>query len=78
MFGAWWKDEHTVQFYLNGEPVNSVTSTQAFTLEQNIIWDLWTQDSNWVGGLPEKSELLDDNNNTMKIDWVRTWKLVDE
>ena len=78
VFGAWWKDEHTVQFYLNGEAVNSVTSTQAFTLEQNIIWDLWTQDSAWVGGLPAKNDLLDNNNNTMYIDWVRTWQLVDK
>ncbi|WP_440906673.1 beta-agarase (plasmid) [Catenovulum sp. SX2] len=78
VYGAWWKDAHTVQFYLNGEPVNSVTSTQAFTLEQHLIWDLWTQDSSWVGGLPAKSDLLDENRNTMKIDWVRTWQLVDE
>ncbi|MBU2870698.1 family 16 glycosylhydrolase [Colwellia sp. E2M01] len=78
VFGAWWKDEHTVQFYLNGEPVNSVVSTQAFTLEQNIIWDLWTQDSSWVGGVPEKNDLLDNTQNTMKVDWVRTWQLVDK
>ncbi|XPF94088.1 beta-agarase [Colwellia sp. RE-S-Sl-9] len=78
VYGAWWKDEHTVQFYLNGEAVNFVTSTQEFTLEQHIIFDLWTQDSAWVGGLPEKNELLDDKNNTMKIDWVRTWELVDK
>ncbi|WP_017446922.1 family 16 glycosylhydrolase [Gayadomonas joobiniege] len=78
VYGAWWKDEHTVQFYLNGEPVNSVTSEQPFTLEQHLIWDLWTQDSHWVGGLPKKSDLLDDNRNTMKVDWVRTWRLVDE
>ncbi|MCU4676253.1 family 16 glycosylhydrolase [Catenovulum sp. 2E275] len=78
VYGAWWKDAHTVQFYLNGEPVNSVTSTQAFTLEQHLIWDLWTQDSIWVGGLPAKSDLLDESRNTMKIDWVRTWQLIDE
>ncbi|WP_220721321.1 RICIN domain-containing protein [Agarivorans litoreus] len=78
VFGAWWKDEHTVQFYLNGEPVNKVTTQQPFTLEQFVIWDLWSQDSSWVGGLPQKTDLLNDNNNTMKVDWIRTWKLVDE
>ncbi|MEE1673220.1 RICIN domain-containing protein [Agarivorans aestuarii] len=78
VFGAWWKDEHTVQFYLNGEPVNSVTTQQPFTLEQFIIWDLWSQDSSWVGGLPQKEDLLNNNNNTMKVDWIRTWKLVNE
>lgn len=76
VFGAWWKDEHTVQFYLNGEPAGKVVSRQPFTLEQELIWDLWTQDSPWVCGLPEKEELLDDSRNTMKVDWVRTWALV--
>lgn len=74
--GAWWKDEHNVQFYLNGELAGSITTKNPFTLEQYLIWDLWTQGSSWVGGLPEKSELLDDSINTMKVDWVRTWQLV--
>ncbi len=78
VFGMWWKDEHNVQFYLNGEPVGSVQTITAFSLEQSIIWDLWTQDSNWIGGLPAKNDLLNDNNNTMKVDWIRTWTLVDE
>lgn len=73
--GAWWKDAHTVQFYLDGEPSGNVTTIQAFTLEQHLIWDLWTQDSPWVGGLAVKNDLLDESINTMKIDWVRTWKL---
>ncbi|NJB82016.1 LamG domain-containing protein [Wenyingzhuangia aestuarii] len=74
--GAWWKDAYTVQFYLDGEPSGKVTTKQPFTLEQFLIWDLWTQDSAWVGGLPKKEELLDDTVNTMRVDWVRTWKLV--
>lgn len=73
--GAWWKDAHNVQFYLNGEPAGNVTSIQPFTLEQHLIWDLWTQDSEWVGGLPNKKDLLDDSINTMRVDWVRTWRL---
>jgi hypothetical protein len=73
--GAWWKDEHNVQFYLNGEPAGNVKTEQPFTLKQHLIWDLWTQDSEWVGGLPKKTDLLDDSINTMKVDWVRTWRL---
>jgi hypothetical protein len=73
--GAWWKDEHTVQFYLNGDPAGSVKTEQPFTVKQHLIWDLWTQDSDWVGGLPNKTDLLDDSINTMKVDWVRTWRL---
>lgn len=78
VYGAWWKDAHNVQFYLNGEPAGSIKSKQPFTLEQHLIWDLWTQDSSWVGGLPDKEDLLDDTINTMKIDWVRTWRLVEK
>ncbi|MGJ8694335.1 MAG: hypothetical protein ACSHW0_17840 [Thalassotalea sp.] len=73
--GAWWQDAHNVQFYLNGEPAGHVKTKQAFTLSQHLIWDLWTQDSTWVGGLANKSDLLNDSINTMKIDWVRTWQL---
>ncbi|WP_158969544.1 beta-agarase [Paraglaciecola sp. L3A3] len=73
--GAWWKDAHNVQFYLNGESAGSIKTKKLFTLELHLIWDLWTQDSSWVGGLPKKTDLLDDSINTMKIDWVRTWRL---
>lgn len=73
--GAWWKDAYNVQFYLDGEPSGSVKTTQPFTIEQFLIWDLWTQDSPWVGGLPPKEDLEDDSINTMRVDWVRTWKL---
>lgn len=78
VFGAWWKDQNTVQFYLNGEAVGSVQTTQPFTLEQKILFDLWTEDSAWVGGLPDKNSLLNNSLNTMYVDWVRTWKLIDE
>ncbi len=77
--GAWWKDENTVQFYLDGEPAGKVTAKEKkFTLKQFIIWDLWTQDTPWVGGEAIKSDLLDNSMNTMKVDWVRTWKLKKE
>ena len=78
VFGAWWIDAYNVHFYLEGEPSGKVTTQQSFTLEQFLIWDLWTQDSAWVGGLPPKSDLLDDTINTMRVDWVRTWKLEDK
>ncbi|KAA1246501.1 beta-agarase [Aquimarina sp. RZ0] len=75
IIGAWWIDARTVQFYLNGEPAGKVTTQQDFTRELEIIWDLWTGPECWLGGLPEKEELNDDTVNTMRVDWVRTWKL---
>jgi len=84
-FGVWWKDSKNIQFYLNGEPAGSVTvgedrsgqtyNNREFTRNLEIIFDLWTSNANWLGGLPPKSDLDNDNINTMKIDWVRTWKL---
>ncbi len=73
--GVWWKDATHIQFYLDGEPADNVVSERDFTRDLNIIWDLWTFDVDWLGGLAVKNDLLDTSINTMKIDWVRTWEL---
>ncbi len=88
IYGVWWKDSKNIQFYLNGEPAGSVVvgedrsgsvyADREFTRELEIIFDVWTNEAGWLGGLPPKSDLDDDNVNTMRIDWVRTWKLEDE
>ncbi|WP_170309867.1 Ig-like domain-containing protein [Seonamhaeicola maritimus] len=86
-YGVWWKDSKNIQFYLNGEPAGSVvvgehndgqTYNREFTRDLEIIFDLWTNEAGWLGGLPPKSDLNDNTINTMRIDWVRTWKLEDE
>ncbi len=86
-YGVWWKDSKNIQFYLDGEPAGSVvvgehldgnTYDREFTRELEIIFDVWTNEAGWLGGLPAKSDLADDANNTMRVDWVRTWKLEDE
>lgn len=84
-FGVWWKDSKHIQFYLNGEPAGSVVvgedrsgqtySNREFTRDLEIIFDLWTNEANYLGGLPPKTDLSNNTINTMKIDWVRTWKL---
>lgn len=76
--GVWWKDARNIQFYLDGEPAGSVVSARDFTRNLNLIWDLWTIDQNWSGGIAAQNDLLDDAINTMKIDWVRTWQLEKE
>ena len=86
-FGVWWKDSKHIQFYLNGEPAGSVVvgedrsgqtyTNREFTRDLEIIFDLWTNEATWLGGLPPKSDLTDITINTMRIDWVRTWKLED-
>ncbi|WP_345189754.1 Ig-like domain-containing protein [Algibacter agarivorans] len=86
-YGVWWKDSKNIQFYLDGEPAgrvvvgkheNGQTYNREFTRDLEIIFDLWTNQATWLGGLPPKTDLNDDAINTMKIDWVRTWKLEDK
>ncbi|APZ45833.1 hypothetical protein BW723_05765 [Polaribacter reichenbachii] len=87
-YGVWWKDEKNIQFYLNGEPAGSVVvgedksgqtyESRVFTRDLEIIFDLWTSKDGWLGGLPAKSDLGDNSINTMRVDWVRTWKLEDK
>ncbi|MEQ9289675.1 MAG: family 16 glycosylhydrolase [Cyclobacteriaceae bacterium] len=73
--GVWWIDKRNVQFYLNGEPAGKVSTSRDFTRELELIWDLWTTEDCWLGGLPEKEDLNDGSINTMRVDWVRTWRL---
>ena len=86
-YGVWWKDEKNIQFYLDGEPAGSVTVGEhqdgmtydrIFTRDLEIIFDVWTNSEGWLGGLPPKTDLQNDAINTMRIDWVRTWKLEDK
>ncbi len=90
-YGVWWKDAQHIQFYLDGEPAGSIKVGQYkhagqdtyypdrfFTKDLEIIFDLWTNEAGWLGGLPPKSDLSGNSINTMRVDWVRTWKLEDE
>ncbi|WP_298534593.1 T9SS type A sorting domain-containing protein [uncultured Algibacter sp.] len=74
--GVWWKDANNIQFYLDGEPAGSVSTTRNFTRNLRIIWDLWTIDApGWSGGIAAKNDLLDDDINTMYVDWIHTYTL---
>ncbi|WP_010522881.1 carbohydrate-binding protein [Aquimarina agarivorans] len=73
--GAWWIDKNNVQFYLDGEPAGKVTTKRNFTRDLNLIWDLWTKDVPWLGGLAHKKDLTNSKINTMYVDWVHTYKL---
>ncbi|MEM6343209.1 MAG: T9SS type A sorting domain-containing protein [Bacteroidota bacterium] len=76
--GVWWKDKNNVQFYLDGEPAGSVSTTRDFTRSLNIIWDLWTIDAQWSGGIAAQADLMDDSINTMRVDWIHTYRLVSD
>ncbi|MFI3289760.1 MAG: fimbrillin family protein [Rikenellaceae bacterium] len=76
--GLWWIDENHLQFYINGEKAGYIETVSDFTRSLNIIWDLWTVDATWSGGIANKEDLSDDSINTFYIDWICTYTLVDE
>ncbi|WP_159086034.1 T9SS type A sorting domain-containing protein [Flavobacterium faecale] len=75
VLGCYWKDSKHVQFYINGAPAGSLTTTGVFTLAQNIIWDLWTGPFDYLGGLAVRSDLANEAQSTMYVDWINTYTL---
>ena len=78
VLGCYWKNEHEVTFYINGEEAGSVKSTRKYTRQLNIIWDLWTSVHEWTGGIAAKEDLSNNQINTMYVDWIKTYKLIKE
>ncbi|MEM9338476.1 MAG: RICIN domain-containing protein [Bacteroidota bacterium] len=88
VFGAYWKDNENVDFFLDGEYAGSIRvgnhwdglyySGREFTRDLIILFDLWTADAPWIGGLALQNDLTNDAINTMRVDWVRTWVLNDD
>ncbi|MFR9500076.1 MAG: hypothetical protein SNH18_06485 [Rikenellaceae bacterium] len=78
VIGVWWKDANNIQFYINGEEAGAVQSTRNFTRELNIIWDLWTDDEEWTGGIANPEDLANDDINTMYVDWIHTFRLCED
>lgn len=78
IFGVYWKDARNMDFYLNGVKVGSLVSDYDYTRDLNILFDLWTKDADWLGGLALQSNVSDNSKNTMYVDWVRTWQLEDQ
>jgi hypothetical protein len=76
VYGLWWKTSTDLRFYHNDEEVMQVTPSVSFNEKLHMIWDTEALIPNWVG-LATIESLKDNTRNTMYVDWVRTWKLVD-
>lgn len=72
VYGLWWKDPNTLWFYHNGTRVMEVTPAIPFEEKLHMIFD--TEVFKW-NGLPTIESLKDNRRNTMKVDYVRTFKL---
>lgn len=75
VYGVWWKNKETCSFYHNGIKVADVTFGGPFKEKQYMFFD--TEVFTWHGW-PSKASLLNPAKNTMSVDWVRGWQLVDK
>ncbi len=75
-YGLWWKDANTLLFYYNGRQVMSITPRAPFTEKLRMIFDTEALAPRFVG-LPTVASLQNNNRNAMRVNWVRTYKLVD-
>lgn len=74
-YGVYWKSPTVIEMYLDGKKVNTMTPGHAFTKNQYMYFD--TETFKWQG-YPTVEELQDPDRNMMYVDWVRSYKLVDD
>lgn len=72
VYGVWWKDKDTIWFYHDGKKIAEVKPRCEFLEPMFMFFD--TEVFTW-SGLPSIQSLNDPARNTMKVDWVRSWKL---
>lgn len=72
--GVHWENNRDCHWYLDGVYAGTSVAGRDFTRSLNILFDLWT--NSWTG-FATKNSIQDDSKNTMYVDWVHTYKLVD-
>lgn len=73
IYGVWWKDKDNIWFYYNGQKVAEVETGGEFLEPMYMFFD--TEVFIWEG-LPTIESLKDPDRNTMYVDWVRSWKIL--
>lgn len=73
-YGVWWRDKGTIWLYHDGERVAEIQTGGEFLEPMYLFFD--TEVFIWEG-LPTIESLTDPERNTMCVDWVRAWTLVD-
>lgn len=78
VFGCWWKDANTLDFYYNGNyafTIHPDTSLSKTPFNYPMYMHLVTETYNWeVPPTPE--ELADQTKNVTYYDWIRSYSLV--
>lgn len=74
-YGLYWEDDRKCHFFLDGEYVGASLAPRQFTRALNIYFGLWT--NKW-DGFAKKENVINDAKNTMYVDWVHTYRLVNK
>ena len=74
--GAGFEDHETVIFYLDGKEIHTSKTGGPFDEPMYMFFDM--EAFQWGIGMPTMESLQDNNKNTQYIDFVRTFKLVEE
>ncbi|WP_053405228.1 family 16 glycosylhydrolase [Persicobacter sp. CCB-QB2] len=76
VYGAWWKSENEILFYLDGVYQYTLNPVAPFDLDMYI--KLVTETYDW-NKAPEDGGMMGSwEERTTQYDWVRTWKLSDK
>ncbi len=78
VFGCWWKDANTLDFYYNGNyafTIHPDTTYSKTPFNQPMYMHMVTETYNWEVP-PTYEELSDNSKNITYYDWVRSYKLV--
>ena len=75
VYGVWWVDQDSALFYHDGELMAEITFGGGFNEPMYLFFD--TEVFTWEG-LPDVNDLKSVAKNTMHIDWVRAWKLIEK
>lgn len=73
VYGAWWKDEKTVVFFIDGKEVSEQNTAADFKEHLYLYFDT---EAFFRNGIPSLAELRNTDKNGMQIDWVHSFLLV--
>jgi len=74
-YGVYWKNDSTIIMYVDGDSVNTMKPGAKFNESQYMFFD--TETFSWQG-FPSLAELQDPDRNTMYVNWVRSYRLIDQ
>ncbi|MGC6432519.1 MAG: HYR domain-containing protein [Jejuia sp.] len=76
VYGAWWKSETEIDFFLDGEKVYTINPVERFSLPMYLR--LVVETYNWNPVPADGGMTGSEGERTTYYDWVRCWELQDE